>query len=94
MSEVTQTPESFEVQKSITKEELETLRGLQDRFNTLANQLGNLELQIADMNEARQSLFKKYDEHKQDSNNFVKGLETKYGKVSINIQTGEISNAK
>lgn len=94
MSEVTQASESFEVKKTLTKEELDALKRFQDSFAILTNQLGTLELQIVDMNETRQSLLKKYEEHKQETNSFVKDLETKYGRVSINIQTGEISDTK
>lgn len=90
MSEVTQSTET----KKITQEESDKLKSFQERFTFLANQLGGLELQLQDAEETRKQILKRYEEHKEETNGFVKGLEEKYGKVSINLQTGEISDLK
>ena len=68
-------------EKKITKEQLEELQGFVGKINQAATQIGNLELQKHHIKIAT-------IEVQQDLSKLQSKLETKYGKVQINIQDG------
>jgi len=68
-------------EKKITKEQLEELQGFVSKMNQAATQIGNLELQKHQIKIATVEV-------QQDLSKLQSRLETKYGKVQINIQDG------
>ena len=71
------------MEKSITPEELETLKGIQDQLLTLEGEIGRTELY-------KQSLIVQYSDVQGSIQAFAKELTTKYGDCSINLTTGQI----
>ena len=71
-------------ENKITQEQLEELQGYVGKLNNAANQIGNLELQKHQINHAAAEV-------QNDLSKFQAKLEEKYGKVSINLQDGTIS---
>ena len=65
----------------ITPEQLEELQGFVGKLNQAASQIGNLELQKHQLNHAAAEV-------QQDLNKLQARLEEKYGKIKIDIQTG------
>ena len=62
-------------------EQLEELQGFVGKLNQAASQIGNLELQKHQLNHAAAEV-------QQDLNKLQAKLEEKYGKIKIDIQTG------
>jgi len=70
--------------KKLTKEELETLRQAVNTVNALTNQLGQMEIAKANaINQVKDAQAKVQEEQKT--------LEEKYGSVTIDLNTGEIT---
>jgi len=80
--------------KTITEQELEDLKKVSSEFNNLKGQIADAEIEIKRITMYKEDIFSKIDsvsvEFKDQQN---KLLET-YGKVSINLQTGEITDDK
>jgi hypothetical protein len=68
-------------ENKISQEQLEELQGLVGKLNNAASQIGNLELQKHQLNHAAAEV-------QQDLNKLQAKLEEKYGKIKIDIQTG------
>jgi predicted nuclease with TOPRIM domain len=68
-------------ENKISQEQLEELQGLVGKLNQAASQIGNLELQKHQLNHAAAEV-------QQDLNKLQAKLEEKYGKIKIDIQTG------
>jgi len=70
--------------KKLTKEELETLRQAVNTVNALTNQLGQMEIAKANaINQVKDAQARVQEEQKT--------LEEKYGSVTIDLNTGEIT---
>ena len=68
-------------ENKISQEQLEELQGYVGKLNNAANQIGNLELQKHQLNHAAAEV-------QNDLQKFQAKLEEKYGKIKIDIQTG------
>ena len=68
-------------ENKISQEQLEELQGFVGKLNNAASQIGNLELQKHQLNHAAAEV-------QQDLNKLQAKLEEKYGKIKIDIQTG------
>lgn len=68
-------------ENKISQEQLEELQGYVGKLNNAAAQIGNLELQKHQLSHAAAEV-------QQDLNKLQAKLEEKYGKVKIDIQTG------
>tara|TARA_R110000782_G_scaffold241353_1_gene327836 strand:+ start:311 stop:595 length:285 start_codon:yes stop_codon:yes gene_type:complete len=79
--------------KQLTSEELETLKEFQQKNATVANELGNLEVNKLQIEVRRKELLDYYNELKSDEVKFTKKFTTKYGAGSINIETGEFTQS-
>jgi hypothetical protein len=73
--------------KKLTKEELEGLQAHADQMNIA-------KLQIADMETRKHMLMHNYVELQQKMQTISSELQEKYGKVDIDIRTGEITESK
>ena len=84
--------------KTITKEELEALQNLQRAYSEITAKFGQLKVeqiilknQLNRLGELETQTEVEYSNIQTREMEFLKGLETKYGKISVNIETGEIS---
>ena len=84
--------------KKLKAEELDTLRELQSKYAEITGKFGQLKVeqillknQLIRLEELEKTFEKDYVETQKSETVFLKTLETTYGKVSINIETGEIS---
>ena len=68
-------------ENKISQEQLEELQGYVGKLNNAASQIGNLELQKHQLNHAAAEV-------QSDLQKFQAKLEEKYGKIKIDIQTG------
>lgn len=71
--------------KTVTTEELENLQTLHKKFN-------ETKLNIADAELLKQKLFIDLDGLSKEYQELEASLLEKYGKVSVNLQTGEIND--
>lgn len=80
--------------KTITEQELEDLKRVSSEFNNLKGKIADAEIEIKRINVFKEDIFSKLEnvsiEFKEQE---TKLLDT-YGKVNINIQTGEITDDK
>jgi hypothetical protein len=68
-------------ENKISQDQLEELQGYVGKLNNAASQIGNLELQKHQLNHAAAEV-------QNDLQKFQAKLEEKYGKIKIDIQTG------
>ena len=75
----------------LTKEELETLRLLQQDFQNLQFELGEIEIIKIQIEERYENVKKTLKETQTKELSFTKSIKEKYGDISLNIETGEFS---
>ena len=76
--------------KKLTEEELASLTDIRTRVNTIRAQYGDLCLREEALKAERAQIDTNLNVVKQDEYKVSLGLQEKYGKVNINIDTGEI----
>lgn len=77
--------------RKLTEEELQQVKSLKQEYNNLAVTLGDIELRIADLKEAKNNTLEARKTINEKESNLAKQLQEKYGNGAINIDTGEIS---
>jgi len=75
----------------LTKEELETLRLLQQDFQNLQFELGEIEIIKIQIEERYESVKQTLKETQIKEQSFTKSIKEKYGDISLNVETGEFS---
>lgn len=75
----------------VTKEELETLQNLRSTNAQNLNKLGLLEFRILKAEEEKWALKEEIADIDQKYLDTLKGLNEKYGKVEIDLETGEFT---
>ena len=75
----------------LTQEELDTLRSLQQQFQTIQFELGEIEVVKISLEERYESAKKSLSETNQKEIDFSNSLKEKYGDISLNVETGEFS---
>ena len=75
----------------LTKEELETLRLLQQDFQNLQFELGEIEIIKIQIEERYENVKKTLKETQTKELSFTKSIKEKYGDNSLNVETGEFS---
>jgi len=75
----------------LTKEELETLRLLQQDFQNLQFELGEIEIIKIQIEERYENVKKTLKEIQTKELSFTKSIKVKYGDISLNVETGEFS---
>jgi len=80
--------------KTITEQELEELKRVHSEFNSLKGKIADAEIEINKLNIFKEDLFSKIESVSNDFKEQEKKLLDTYGKVSINLQTGEITDDK
>jgi hypothetical protein len=88
-------------EKKLTKEEIETVQGLQKQFQDVTYQIGQLEVKklllqkdIDQINNEIQLVHSTLIGLQQKDKEIAESLTEKYGNGYINIETGEISDHK
>ena len=77
--------------KVLTKEELDNLRSLQQQFQTIQFELGEIEVIKIQMEERYENAKKLLKETQTKEQSFTNSLKEKYGDISLNVETGEFS---
>jgi hypothetical protein len=77
--------------KVLTKEELETLHLLQQDFQNIQYELGEIEIIKIQIEERYESVKKTLKETQIKEQSFTKSIKEKYGDISLNVETGEFS---
>lgn len=73
----------------LTQEEIQKLTELKSQFNELVNVVGNIEIQIMDLQLKKEQLKSSLQNLQQQEISIAKELEDKYGQGSISLETGE-----
>jgi hypothetical protein len=77
--------------KKLTQKELQQIVDIQNRYQTVAQELGNIELQKIALEERRQAAEQFLVELKTQEKNVAQAIEKEYGKGNINLKTGEFT---
>jgi hypothetical protein len=75
----------------LTTAELEELRDLQKNINNLTIELGSISIAEKEIEKRKDTANSMYKVIYDLQENFMKRIEEKYGKGTINIETGEIN---
>lgn len=73
----------------LTEEEIVKIKGLKDNFQNLVNIMGNLEIQIMNLQMRKDQLKSDFQQIQENEIVIAKELEDKYGQGSISLETGE-----
>jgi stress response protein YsnF len=73
----------------LTQEEIQKLTELKSQFNELVNVVGNVEIQLMDLQLKKEQLKSSLQSLQQQEIAIAKELEDKYGQGSISLETGE-----
>jgi hypothetical protein len=80
--------------KTITEQELEDLKKVSSEFNKLKGQIADAEIEIKRITIYKDDVFSKLESVSVDFKEQENKLVETYGKVNINLQTGEITDDK
>ena len=87
--------------KKMTESELQTLRDLQVQYSDITAKFGQIKVerilaenQLERMNQLEQDLTDQYKAAQRSEEEFLKSLQTTYGNVTVNIETGEVTENK
>lgn len=78
--------------KFLTKEELKSLREIQEKTQSVVIELGEIELYKIRLEERYNTVKEFLNEMKNIEENFSKLVTDKYGKINLDPKTGEITN--
>jgi stress response protein YsnF len=73
----------------LTQEEIQKLTELKSQFNELVSVVGNVEIQLMDLQLKKEQLKSSLQSLQQQEIAIAKELEDKYGQGSISLETGE-----
>ena len=73
----------------LSQEEIQKLTELKSQFNELVSVVGNVEIQIMDLELKKEQLKSSLQSLQQQEIAIAKELEDKYGQGSISLETGE-----
>jgi stress response protein YsnF len=73
----------------LTQEEIQKVTNLRQQFNELVNVMGNIEVQIMDLQLKKENLKSNFQQLQEQELTVAKELEEKYGQGTISIETGE-----
>lgn len=75
--------------KTLTPEELQIIKNLNNERNTLINQFGALEFEIQSLELQKEKLIENLQKLSEASEEIGVKLQNKYGEGNVNIDTGE-----
>jgi len=77
--------------KVLTQEELQSLKNIQEKRNQLVSDFGFTEIQIQELELQKDTLVKSLEELKQEEYRLGNEIQNKYGRVQVNLDSGEIT---
>ena len=77
--------------KVLTKEEIQSLTDLKTKYDQLVNVLGEIEIQVIDLNLRKEQIKSSLISLKEEEIKIGKELEEKYGNGTISLEKGEFS---
>ena len=75
----------------ITEQEIKKVKGLRIKFDQLVNTIGQVEVQLYNLQEQKKELQVSLLNIQQEELTLAKELEEKYGKGTVSLDTGEFS---
>lgn len=78
----------------LTEQEIETIKGFQEKTNAIIADLGRIELQKLDLDSAKEQVLGVKSKMAEEQNEFFKSVEESYGKGQINLDTFEFFPAE
>ena len=75
----------------ITEQEIKKVKGLRVKFDQLVNTIGQVEVQLYNLQEQKKELQMSLLNIQQEELTLAKELEEKYGKGTVSLDTGEFS---
>ena len=86
--------------KKITPEELENVQKVRSKYQEITVKLGQIQVQrmqitnqIEMLNKAEEDLRKEWEDTQGEEQTAISDLQEKYGKVNINLDSGEINES-
>lgn len=86
--------------KKITPEELENVQKVRSKYQEITVKLGQIQVQrmqitnqIEMLNKAEEDLRKEWGDTQAEEQTAISDLQEKYGKVNINLDSGEINDS-
>tara|TARA_B100001564_G_scaffold341776_1_gene336809 strand:- start:448 stop:696 length:249 start_codon:yes stop_codon:yes gene_type:complete len=79
--------------KVLTKEEIEKLASLQEKQNNLVLNLGSIEYQKSYLEKSKKEIYQQLEALEVEQNQEAQNLEKKYGRGTINLESGEFVQA-
>lgn len=77
--------------KKLTDQELQKIKSIQSQYTSLVYSLGQTELELININKIKSKIQTDLEQIEKMESTFTKELKNKYGDVSINAETGEIT---
>ena len=78
---------------SLSKEEIQIIKDIQQTEQEIVSQLGQIEYQILSLNSQKEDLKTTIKDINNKGNKLGEDLQQKYGDGSINIETGEFTKS-
>jgi|TARA_B110000483_G_C17849897_1_gene409962 hypothetical protein len=78
---------------SLSKEEIQIIKDIQQTEQEIVSQLGQIEYQILSLNSQKEDLKTAIKDINNKGNKLGEDLQQKYGDGSINIETGEFTKS-
>lgn len=78
----------------LTEQEIEAIKGFQQKTHAIITDLGKMELQKIQIEDARKSVLEVLEQINKEQNEFFKSIEEAYGKGQINLDTFEFFKAE
>lgn len=78
----------------LTEQEIEAIKGFQEKTNAIIGDLGRIELQKAELEDLKVKVFEAKAKLAEEQNEFFKTVEESYGKGQINLDNFEFLPAE
>lgn len=73
----------------LEEKELKSLQENQGKINQIVSNMGAISIQKINLEKSKESLLSELQKIETEQNNIKKELEEKYGKISVNLESGE-----
>ena len=80
--------------KFLTQEEIDSIKNINNRFQKLKEELGEIEIQIMDLNLSKEKFKNELISIQEEERNIARNLQSKYGEGSISLESGEFIQNK
>ena len=77
--------------KKLTEEEIQNLKNIQNNNRAVVEEFGKIEILQFDLDNRRERAEKFLTDLRTQEDNLARGLEEKYGKGTVNIDSGEFT---